>query len=378
MNLVLTGIEDSLDGWARNTTSHLFDQADTSGFGLFFSFDHNHFANPADYTEFLKPYLNRTSYFQYNEKPLVSTFNGEDISDADWATFKKAVGDILLVPGFSRATPKLDFFTGRESLDGIFNWNSWPSPEAGKANVSDSDDATYLTAAHDQGKLFMMGISPLQFKHMDSGNNWYLRGEGNLENRLEQVLALQPDMIELQTWNDAGEGHYMGNWWEEPIQNTPIPDYVRGYDHTGYWKVLAPFIKAWKQGETTTAGMVPIGKTVQGAFWHHAVTVDADCETDPLGKPRDYQNAEDVVSGIVLVESSKKGLVAVVTNGRKELGRITLSGGYNQFKFEGLGVGRVKIDILDEAEKVVVSAIGDLEVLAFVPLCNYNFQVVGF
>lgn len=29
--------------------------------------------------------------------------------------------------------------------------------------------------------------------------------------RFEQVLALQPDLVELITWNDAGEGHYVGN-----------------------------------------------------------------------------------------------------------------------------------------------------------------------
>ncbi len=55
-----------------------------------------------------------------------------------------------------------------------------------------------------------MGASPLQFKHMDSSDNWYRRGEANLENRFGEVLKLQPDMLELQTWNDAGESHYMG------------------------------------------------------------------------------------------------------------------------------------------------------------------------
>ena len=370
--------KDSLDDWASNTTAHLFDQADASGFGLFFSFDHNHFTNPSDYTEFLKPYLARPSYFKYNGKPLVSTFNGEAISNDDWAAFKAAVGDILLVPGFSRATPKLDFFTGLEALDGIFNWNSWPAAAAGKVDVSDSDDATYLAAAHGEGKVFMMGISPFQFKHIDSGNNWYLRGEGNLEKRLEQALALQPDMIELQTWNDAGEGHYMGNWWEEPIQNTPILEYVKDYDHKGYWAILAPFVGAWKRGETKTSGMVPIGKVVQGTFWHHTLTVDGDCESDPLGKPRDYQNSEDLVSGVVLVESGRTGLVATVSNGDKELGKVDLVGGYNQFKFEGLGAGKVSISIADEAANVLATATGPLEVVTSAVLCNYNFQVVGF
>lgn len=91
----------------------------------------------------------------------------------------------------------------------MFNWNSWPV-EGQAVAVSDSDDSTFLQAAQSSGKLFIMGASPLQFKHMDSSDNWYRRGEANLENRFGEVLKLQPDMLELQTWNDAGESHYMG------------------------------------------------------------------------------------------------------------------------------------------------------------------------
>ncbi|KAL5381236.1 hypothetical protein DPSP01_007229 [Paraphaeosphaeria sporulosa] len=370
---------DSLDSWATETVGHLFDQADDSGFDLFFSFDHNHFSSPSEYADFLKPFLSRPSYFKYAGKPLVSTFNGESVTDDNWASFKAAVGDILLIPGFSAAVPSPDFFAARNSLDGVFNWNSWPDASAGKADVSDADDSTYLSAAHGAGKLFIMGVSPLQFKHIDSSdNNWYRRGEGNLELRLEQALTLQPDMIELQTWNDAGESHYMGNWWEEPIAKTPILDYVRDYDHKGYWQVLGPFIQAWKRGDSTTAGIVPSGKDVQGAFWHHTLTVNADCGADAFGKPRDFGNAEDVVSGIILVAVGKTGLVARVKNGDRELGQVDLVEGYNRFKVEGLGDGSVSVKVVDGSGAAVAEATGSLSVSSSAALCNYNFQVVGF
>jgi hypothetical protein len=55
----------------------------------------------------------------------------------------------------------------------------------------------------------MMGISPIQFKHLDAADNWYHRGEDTLEYRIGQALDLQPDMLEFQTWNDAGESHSM-------------------------------------------------------------------------------------------------------------------------------------------------------------------------
>lgn len=371
-------VKDSLEAWATGTVNHLFDQADASGFELFFSFDHNKLTSPSQYLDFVKPYLTRASYFKYNGKPIVSTFNGEAVSNDEWASFKVAAGDVLLIPGFSNATPSPDFFSDRSALDGIFNWNSWPVAAAGKVEVSDTDDSTYLSAAHKDNKLFIMGVSPLQFKHIDSNGNWYLRGEGNLENRLEQALALQPDMIELQTWNDAGESHYMGNRWDDPILNTPILDYVRDYDHKSYWNILGPFIRAWKRGDTTTVGMVPDGKDVQGTLWHHTLTVNADCTSDSLGKPRDFGNAEDVVSGIVLVAAGKTGFVAIVSNGGRELGRIDLVEGFNKFKMEGLGDGNVSIKVLDGTGAVASEATGPLEVSSSAALCNYNFQVVGF
>lgn len=261
-------------------------------------------------------------------------------------------------------------------------------------NVSAADDKTFMTAASSARKLFIMGMSPLQFKHMDSSQNWYRRGENNLEFRIEQALSLQPDMIELQTWNDAGESHYMGNLWDEPMTGSIIHSYVDGYNHTGYWQILPSFIQAWKLGDTTTSNMVPTnGKTIQGTFWHHTLTVDADCSADSIAKSSDVQNAEDAVSGVVLVAKGHTSLVAVVNNGDKELGKLTLVEGYNRFKFGGLGVGKVQVEIWD-GSTMVGGGYAPLEVsehnsferpksdLGKVSnsssVCNYNLQVVGF
>lgn len=237
-----------------------------------------------------------------------------------------------------------------------------------------------MSAAKTAEKLFILGMSPLQFKHMDaSDNNWYRRGESNFELRIEQALALQPDMIELQTWNDGGESHYMGNLWPEPLTNSPaIRAYTDGYDHTGYQQILPAFIKAWKNGDTSTANMVPTnGGKIQGAFWHHTLTVGATCSADPLGKPRDIENAEDAVSGVVLVAKGQTGLVAVVKTGDKELGKVDLVEGYNRFKVLGLGAGKVQVEVW-AGETMVGGGYGRLEVSEEASLCNYNFQVVGF
>jgi glucan endo-1,3-alpha-glucosidase len=236
-----------------------------------------------------------------------------------------------------------------------------------------------MKAAHDTKRVFILGMSPVQVKHMDPQNNWYARGEGNFENRIAQALALQPDMIELQTWNDGGEGHYMGNLWLEPMtDSTSVQAQVNGYNHTGYQQTLGAFIKAWKNKDTTTANMVPTNsKDVQGTFWHHTLTVGADCRNDNLPKPSGIENAEDAVSGVVLVAKGKKGLVAVVNNGNKELGKLTLVEGFNKFKFTGLGAGKVQLEVWD-GSTLVAGGYGPKAVATSSNLCNYNFQVVGF
>ncbi|OBT83372.1 hypothetical protein VE02_08364 [Pseudogymnoascus sp. 03VT05] len=369
--------------WSNTTVDHLFNNADAADFKLFFSFDMDpgYFSDPAQFTEYLKGYINKNAYFKHQGKPLVSTFSGSGVSNAAWDKFKQDLGvEILLIPGFNTVAPSPSFFNTYSSLDGIFNWNSWPSEGQGKIIVPTTDDQTFLNAAKSANKLYMMGMSPMQFKHVDGGQNWYLRGEQNLEYRMGQVLDLQPDMLEIQTWNDAGESHYMGNIWNEPISDSVIPQYTDGYDHGGYREILNSFIQAWKRGDRTTSNMFPTnGQLAQGVFWHHTLLVNGNCGNPDilgLGKPSGIQNAEDSVAGVVLVAPNQIGLTAVVTSGSTQLGTVTLKPGYNQFSFAGMTTGAVRVEVRDGSNKIVGGS-GPIQVTNSAQLCNYNYQVVA-
>jgi glucan endo-1,3-alpha-glucosidase len=365
---------------------YAFDQADSiGGFKLFFSFDHaaGYFNDPSQYASYFKLYRTRDSYFKFTDpkdgkaKPLVSTFGGESVTDSQWTFFRRTVGDVLIVPGFYQASATPSFFSTRASLDGIFNWNSWAAASSGRVRVSSADDATFLSAAHNTNRIFMMGISPIQAKHLTEQQNWYRRGEDNLEYRLDQALALQPDIIQLQSWNDAGESHYMGNLWPEPLNNRTklLTD---TFPHKAYNQIIPAFVAAWKRGDKSTANMVPTnGKSAQGAFWHHTLTLDASCPGDAVKKATDVTDiAEDAVTGIVLVAPNKNGLVSVVNVGGRELGKTSLVPGFNRFKYTGMGEGKVELQVW-EGSTLVVGGYGALEVKREAEVCNYNFQVVG-
>jgi glucan endo-1,3-alpha-glucosidase len=384
---------DQFQGWSNRTVDALFKHADElGGFKLFFSFDHaagylN--GNPNQYADYFKSYSGRSSYFKFKDpktgvdKPLLSTFGGEKVPDSQWADFKNQVGDVLIVPGFSEAVPSTNFFDSRANLNGVFNWNSWPFDNDGKVTVSTTQDKLFQSAAHNTGRIFMMGMSPAQFKHLynndGTSQNWYRRGEDNIEYRIGQVLDLQPDIIQLQSWNDAGEGHYMGNIWTEALYLQQIKDLTNGYDHKGYWQALTPFIQAWKRGDRTTANMVPLNdKRVQGAFWHHTLTVDGTCTNDKLKTSSSVTKlAEDAVSGVVLVPKGKTNLVSVVNVDGKELGKTKLVPGYNNFKYTGMGTGKVQLEVWDEST-MIAGGYGSIEVTRQAALCNHQFQVVGF
>jgi glucan endo-1,3-alpha-glucosidase len=276
----------------------------------------------------------------------------------------------------------------------------------------------------------MMGISPVQYEHLHETWNWYRRDEENTENRFGQILNLQPDIVQLQSWNDAGEvlvyidpyhmlhlclvvylartliyrstrdtqfyrkqlmlscllnlheGHYMGNIWPEAL-NEAMRRVTDGYDHKFYWAILGPFIRAWKRGDTDTKSMYPEkGNAVQGAFWHHTLIMSGSCTNDPVPKPRDVEIVgEDTVSGVLLVPAGKTdlvGVVNVVVDGQmKELSNTgALAPGFNKFKFGGLVPGKVQVEVWD-GRTMVGGGYGPIEVKSEAELCNHQFQVVA-
>ena len=366
LRCVLTASADQFKDWSMATVKDMFDYADKKEFKLFFSFDHNgELVKPMNYENYLRDHVNRPSYFKIDGRPLVSTFGGEKVTDAEWSGLKGVVDPVLagkktlLIPGFFQDVTPANVFTTRSNIDGVFNWNSWQDTWQGKKPVSMVTDQQYMTKAHDSGRLFMMGISPLQYKNMNAKNNWYRRGEENLEIRLGQALSLQPDMLQFQSWNDAGESHYMGNLWNTPMNSSlEIQELVNDRPHKAYWPIMKAFIKVWKNGETTTANMVPgINKPVEGAFWHHTLTVDAPCGTADQPKSGDIKTAaEDVVTAILMVAKGQKNLKAVVNVGGAQLDNSKdLKEGYNALKFSGDNFkngGKVQLEVWDGSTMV--------------------------
>lgn len=197
-------------------------------------------------------------------------------------------------------------------------------------------------------------------------------GEINLPERMGQALELQPDFVEVITWNDAGESHYVGDFWPEQIANSKIGDYTNGYDHKGWLQIIKPFIEAYKAGKTSLSDIsAPDNKPV-GTLWYRTLLTSASCSSTI----ENYKSAVDTVNFAVVLPSD--GYTIKVYSNNKVIGTFAGQKGMNYNSVLGLEAGSgQKIEVL-HGEDLVAKAIGTKKVLAQSPKdCNWNFEVVG-
>ncbi|KAJ5137789.1 hypothetical protein N7526_004022 [Penicillium atrosanguineum] len=370
------------DTWNTNALNYLFAAAAGTNFKLFISFDMSWGLDVTQLAAFLAPYATQNAYYKVNGKAFVSTYTGGTISNSAWQTgfIQPLTSTYGITPYF---VPNFDDFSGYPTgvfssypiLSGVFSWESaWPSPGTTPANVSDSVDAAALQQAHAAGKVYMMPLSSYQFKYLGSGQDWYRIGEINLPQRMGQILELQPDFVEVITWNDAGESHYVGDFWQEQIAGSTIGDYADGFDHKGWLQIITPFIKAYKAGATSLSQITPPSTKPVGSLWYRTLLTSASCSSSIAN----YQSARDAVNFAVILPST--GYTIKVYSNNKLIGSFVGQKGLNYNSVLGLAVGGGQmLQVVDSSNNIVASATGTKNVLSQSTnaTCNWNYEVVG-
>jgi glucan endo-1,3-alpha-glucosidase len=189
-----------------------------------------------------------------------------------------------------------------------------------------------------------------------------------------QILQLQPDFVEVITWNDAGESHYVGDFWPEQIAGSTIGDYANGFDHKGWLEVITPFIKAYKVGATSISDIATPSGSPVGAFWYRTLLTSASCSSSIAN----YQSARDTVNFAVILPST--GYTIELYSNNNLIGSFAGQKGLNYNSVLGLAAGGGQmIQIVDGANNVVASATGTKNVLTQSPnaTSNWNYEVVG-
>lgn len=247
-----------------------FPAAQKLGFKLFFSFDYaaNKSWNAGEIVELLTTYGTDPAYYYRGDQPLASTFEGPE-NGPDWTEIREATG-CFFIPDWSSKGAKLALEAG--PADGLLNWAAWP---AGANNMNTDIDASYKLFL--DGKPYMMPVSPWFYTNLPGyDKNWLWRGDDLWFTRWEQVFYVDPDYVEILTWNDYGESHYIG----------PLPPHSSGFDlftigkapfnyaanmpHDGWRKFLPYVIDTYKNGIASISqeGLVAWYRTQPAAACH--------------------------------------------------------------------------------------------------------------
>jgi len=147
--------------------------------------------------------------------------------------------------------------------------------------------------------------------------NWCFPGDMLLYDRLLELLVYQPRFVELITWNDYGEDHYVSPLFSKHTDDGSSK-WVNDMSHMAWLNMSKPFIEAWKAGASK-----PIITSDEIFYWYRVMPRETDCDaTDTtmvpannasgnyfMGRPNGYDSLADAVFVVALLTSPGTVLV---------------------------------------------------------------------
>ncbi|KAH9815907.1 family 71 glycoside hydrolase [Melampsora americana] len=320
----------------------IYDVADSLNFKVFLSFDMTHYGykgSSVDIERTIEQFSNRTSQFQYDGRVFVSTFSGEvpgtyldgnENYPATWCTLKASLRGhgvnisrvqmliqqctiIYLLPGWTGVKPSIT-----RCADGLLSWDAWPphSHQITNNNTSTHDNSTsqenmyfpdkaFIASAQAMGKAYASPVSPLFFKHLGaapSDNSVYRSDDWMMINRYTKLIKQEnkPQFIQLLTWNDYGESHYLS----DPTPSADLPQgevsahqYVDGFPHAPLLNLMSYFNQWYKTGTP------PVMNQTTMYVWYRPHAKNAIAVNDSLPIPAYSNLTEDRIYAYVIPSS---------------------------------------------------------------------------
>ncbi|KAK4131676.1 glycoside hydrolase family 71 protein [Trichocladium antarcticum] len=319
-----------------------FQAANKLQFKLFFSFDYlaqGPWA-PDQVTALLARFAPNAAYFKHDgTRPFVSTFEGPGRA-ADWPAIKHA-SNAFFVPDWSSADPQTAVHLAGGVADGLFSFDAWP---AGDTNMTTAGDGAFAAALAPAAKAYMMPVAPWFFTNLPAlGKNWLWRGDGLWDRRWGQIAAVRPRFVQILSWNDYGESHYIG-----PVRAKALglfaaagapADFARGMSHDGWRKLLPFYIAQYKMAGVDGTGLVVAGVDEAVAAYYRPAPALACPSGGTTGNNAAF--GEAVVAPEALVEdsvfyaallNSDEGVAVTVA-----IGGMVVTGGFARVPAAGRG-----------------------------------------
>jgi glucan endo-1,3-alpha-glucosidase len=273
------------DSWTSNRVSLAYAAANQVGFKVFLSFDMSLQNNAQSIISMIQSTGKLPGQYIYNNQVFVSTFGGASVTmgyssaEAAWSAIKSTLSgqglSIFFVANFEVDANTI--FQNYPSIDGALSWGAWPNPTADASSLTPGDNV-YMQRANSAKKVYLAPISPWFFTHL-SYKNYIYHCESLWYDRWQQLFSINPHMIEIITWNDWGESHYIGtidsNSGDLPAGSQA---YVYGFPHTAWQATLPYFISKYKTGNGQISRDIVV-------YWYRPFLKGAVASNDPLGQP---------------------------------------------------------------------------------------------
>ncbi|ORY77293.1 glucan endo-1,3-alpha-glucosidase agn1 [Protomyces lactucae-debilis] len=355
------------DAWMADRVNQMYAAAQGTPFKLFISLDMAVMADQSisGLTHWITDFAQHPNQYFYQNKQFVSTFAGESVTfgqgsaNAGWSNFKNTLAGmgnpIYFVPSFTALGASAAM--GMSSNDGAFSWDAWPTSNNAMSTASDN---AYMSARN--GKTYMAGVSPWFYTHF-SYKNWIYKSDDLFTTRWEQVVAMQPDFLEIITWNDYGESSYIGPLNADfPYDSTlNSRQWCTGHEHTAWLELSSYYIQAYKNAA------YPAITQNKLFWWYRTHSKDATATSDPYGKPTNWDSSADNIFLTVMLTGS--ATVTVTSGGSSQT--FTGTAGLNKFQYKNFQTGTPSVQI-DMGGRTVLNAQGPQPIVSNPTIYNWN------
>ncbi|KAK6908144.1 hypothetical protein I203_102145 [Kwoniella mangroviensis CBS 8507] len=324
----------------------------------------------------------RSAQLKWDDKIVLSTFGGQDLGDDGWKEVINGVESIsgekvFFIPSFFLPPEEI---LAKDDVDGAFHWNgAWPM---NNHTTNLDSDKPFLN--HE--KPYMASVSPLFFTHYGTEGDWAFNKSVSLENVHVNIflssadgcfeyfigtgylLSLPPDQspqfIEIISWNDFGESHYIG-----PLLGAQPGSerWTEGMDHEGFRVMIKYFIQKWKnqicrspeKDSPSNDGNGDKGKLV---VWYRTQSRDMSTAQDRVGKPDHSEWAQDLLNFFILLPtsqySSKDTFTLHIQNGGHSHRPIPLEVGTVNLIPVPFYTGQVSFQVMKYGKQVIIEGKG--------------------
>lgn len=315
-----------VDGYTDQQLNYAYDSAAANGMKVFISFDFNWWSpgNANGVGQKIAQYASRPAQLMVDGRVFASSFAGDGL---DMNALRAAAGsNVFFVPNFHPGQSSPDL------IDGALNWLGWDNNGNNKAptpghtvTVQDGDNSYKSWLG---GKPYLAPVSPWFSTHfgpeVSYSKNWVFPGGDLFYNRWNEVLKEGFPMVELVTWNDYGESHYLG-----PLNSKHYDDgnskWTNDMPHDGWLDMSAPFIAAYKAKATSVDSFITKDQVI---YWYRRTLAGINCDaTDTtmvganngsgnyfMGRPDGWQTLPDEVYVVTMLTSP--GTLTITSGGQ--------------------------------------------------------------